>query len=65
MLSLSLEAFNRRSDELLKGKPRATLIQRFDGSTLLIGPKSERVEFSLRATLQELTLKLRNTAGRL
>jgi len=38
---------------LLKGKPRATLIQRFDGSTVLIGPKSERVEFSVRATLQD------------
>lgn len=38
---------------MLKGRARATLIQRFDGSTVLIGPKSERVEFSVRATLQE------------
>jgi hypothetical protein len=38
---------------LLTAKPRATLIQRFDGSTVLIGPKFERVEFTVRATLQE------------
>ena len=38
---------------MFNGRPRATLIQRFDGSTVLIGPKSERVEFSVRATLQE------------
>ena len=35
------------------GKPRATLIQRFDGSTVLIGPRFEKVEFGVRATLQE------------
>jgi len=34
-------------------KTRATLIQRFDGSTLIISP-TKRVEFSLRTTLQEL-----------
>jgi len=50
--SLSLETFNTRL-ELVKGKLRATLIQRFDGSTALIGLKSEGVEFSVRATLQE------------
>jgi len=38
---------------LVKGKLRATLIQRLDGSTALIGLKSEGVEFSVRATLQE------------
>ena len=38
---------------MFNGRPRATLIQRFDGSTVLIGPKSERVEFTVRATLQE------------
>jgi len=38
---------------VFNGRPRATLIQRFDGSTVLIGPKSERVEFTVRATLQE------------
>ena len=39
---------------LLNGKPRATLIQRFDGSAVLIGPKSQRVKFSVRAPLQEV-----------
>jgi hypothetical protein len=34
-------------------KSRATLIQRFDGSTLLIGP-TRRLEFSVRTTLQEV-----------
>ena len=38
---------------MLTGKPRATLIQRFDGSTVLIGPRFEKVEFGVRATLQE------------
>ena len=38
---------------MLKAKPRATLTQRFDGSTVLIALKSERVEFSIRATLHE------------
>ncbi|MGZ3514726.1 MAG: hypothetical protein ACXU9L_02015 [Thermodesulfobacteriota bacterium] len=38
---------------MFTAKPRATLIQRFDGSTVLIGPKSERVEFSIRASLQD------------
>jgi len=38
---------------LVKVKARATLIRRFDGSTVLIGPEYERVEFSSRATLQE------------
>lgn len=38
---------------MVKGKLRATLIQRFDGSTALIGLKSEGVEFSVKATLQE------------
>jgi len=38
---------------VFNARPRATLIQRFDGSTVLIGPKSERVEFTVRATLQE------------
>ncbi len=38
---------------MLNAKPRATLIQRFDGSSILIGPKFERVEFTPRAALQE------------
>jgi len=30
---------------LLNGKPRATVIQRFDGSVLLLGPKGKTIEF--------------------
>jgi hypothetical protein len=39
---------------LLNGKPRATLIQRFDGSAVLLGPKARRLEFKLGATLHEI-----------
>lgn len=39
---------------LLNGKPRATLIQRFDGSVVLIGPKAKRLEFKSGATLHEI-----------
>jgi hypothetical protein len=39
---------------LLNGKPRATLIQRFDGSVVLIGPKARRIEFKSGATLHEI-----------
>jgi len=39
---------------LLNGKPRATLIQRFDGSAVLLGPKSRRLEFEFGATLHEI-----------
>jgi len=42
---------------LLNGKPRATLIQRFDGSAVLLGPKARRLEFSLGATLHEIQAK--------
>jgi len=38
----------------LNGKPRATLIQRFDGSAVLLGPKATRLEFKLGATLHEI-----------
>ena len=38
---------------MVKVKARATLIRRFDGSTVLIGPEYARIEFSSRATLQE------------
>jgi hypothetical protein len=43
---------------LLNGKPRATLIQRFDGSVLLLGPKGRRIEFENRMTLHEIQLKV-------
>ncbi len=39
---------------LRNGKPRATLIQRFDGSALLVGPKGEKIEFDLGTKLREV-----------
>jgi len=42
---------------LLAGRPRATLIQRFDGSALLIGPKGERFEFDPGTALKEAQAK--------
>ncbi len=39
---------------MFDGKPRATIIQRFDGPTVLLGPKTKRIEFSIRATLHEV-----------
>ena len=43
---------------LLNGKPRATLIQRFDGSGLLVGPKGEAIEFNSDVTLHEIQAKV-------
>jgi hypothetical protein len=42
---------------LLNGKPRATLIQRFDGSAVLLGPKAMKLEFDVGATLHEIQIK--------
>jgi hypothetical protein len=42
---------------LLNGKPRATLIQRFDGTAVLLGPKEKRLEFDFGATLHEIQAK--------
>ncbi len=39
---------------LINGKPRATLIQRFDGSALLLGPKGMKIEFQDGATLHQI-----------
>ena len=39
---------------LLNGKPRATLIQRFDGSALLYGPNAKKIEFKIGTTLHEI-----------
>ena len=39
---------------LLNGKPRATLIQRFDGSVLLLGPKGRKIEFESGVTLHQI-----------
>ncbi len=42
---------------LLNGKPRATLIQRFDGSIVLLGPEARKLEFDCSATLHEIQAK--------
>jgi len=42
---------------LLNGKPKATLIQRFDGSVVLLGPKARKLEFDASATLHEIQAK--------
>ncbi len=42
---------------LLNGKPRATLIQRFDGSSLLVGPRGEKIEFEIGTALPEAQSK--------
>ncbi len=39
-------------------KPKATLIQRFDGSVFLIGPKGKKIEFEIGAPLQEILAKV-------
>lgn len=43
---------------LLSGKPRATLIERFDGSILLLGPKGNTIEFNTGVTLHEIQTKI-------
>ena len=45
---------------LLNGKPRATVIQRFDGSVLLLGPKGKRIEFEDGVTLPQIQAKAAN-----
>ncbi len=42
---------------LLNGKPRATLIQRFDGSAVLLGPQAKKLEFDIVASLHEIQAK--------
>jgi len=42
---------------LLNGKPRATLVQRFDGSAFLLGPKTRKLEFDIGTTLHEIQIK--------
>ncbi len=39
---------------LLNGKPRATVIQRFDGSVVLLGPKGRKIEFREGVTLHQI-----------
>ena len=43
---------------LLNGKPRATLIQRFDGTVLVLGPKDKNIEFPGGVTLHEIQTKV-------
>jgi hypothetical protein len=43
---------------LLSGKPRVTLIQRFDGSALLLGPKGKKIEFEVGVTLHQIQDKV-------
>ena len=43
---------------LLNGKPRATVIQRFDGTVLLLGPKGERIQFEDGVTLHQISAKV-------
>ena len=38
---------------VLNGKPKATLIQRFDGSAVLLGPEARKVEFENGTTRNE------------
>jgi hypothetical protein len=38
----------------LDGKPRATVIQRFDGTILLLGPKGKKIEFEDGVTLHQI-----------
>jgi len=39
---------------LLNGKPRATVIQRFDGTVLILGPKGMKIEFEGGVTLHQI-----------
>ncbi len=43
---------------LLNGKPRATLIQRFDGSVLLLGPRGAKIEFEDGVTLHQIQAEI-------
>ncbi len=45
---------------LLNGKPRATLIQRFDGSILLLGPKGKKIEFKDGVALHQIQAQIEN-----
>ncbi len=43
---------------LINGKPRATLIQRFDGTVLVLGPQSRKIEFEGKVTLDQIQAKV-------
>jgi len=42
------------------GKPKATLIQRFDGSAVLLGPKARKIELGNRAARHEVIAEAEN-----
>ncbi len=46
------------NSRLLDGKPKATLIQRFDGSVLLFGPRGKKIEFEDGVTLHKIHAKV-------
>ena len=46
--------------EVFNGRPRATLIQRFDGSAVLLGPKAKKIEFENGATKHEAIAEAEN-----
>ncbi len=43
---------------LINGKPRATLIQRFDGTVLVLGPKGRKIEFEKKITLHQIQARV-------
>jgi len=43
---------------LFNGKPRATLVQRFDGSVFLLGPEGKKVQFESGVTLSQIHAKV-------
>jgi hypothetical protein len=49
---MDFEAFNE--------SPKATLIQRFDGSAVLLGPKAKKIEFENGATKHEAIAEAEN-----
>ena len=42
----------------LNGKPRATVIQRFDGTIVLLGPKGKRIEFPDGVSLHQIQVEV-------
>lgn len=42
------------------GKPKATLIRRFDGSAVLLGPRARKIELGNRTTRHEVIAEAEN-----
>ena len=51
--------------EVFNGRPRATLIQRFDGSAVLLGPKAKKSSLRTGRHGTRLWRKLKTSDGRL